>query len=123
MEECRRQADRINSVVLQNGLKEDNCVQWIAGSECLLRKSTHPSTSIRLRMGFYSWAPMISVSVTGDEAENLQFFPEEFEMPLAIDLDGSVVGIFEEGRSFSPTELATYLAQSLRRCFPGLCLH
>ena len=66
---------------------------------------------------------MISVSVTGDEAEDLEFFPQEFELPIATDLDGSIVAIFEEGRSFSPRELATYLAQSLRRCFPGLRLY
>ncbi len=122
-EECQRQAEAINSVAAQNGLSNDHCVHCTTGSELRMLKSTYPSTLITVRMGFYSWAPMISVALTGDEVEKLEFFPEEFEMPVATDLDGTVIAIFDEGRSFSPQELATYLAQRLRRCFPGLCLH
>jgi hypothetical protein len=122
-DECRRHAEVINLVASENGLSEDHCVHCTSGSEFRILKTTYPSTLIRLRIGFYSWAPMISVAVSGDEAENLEFFPSEFEMPVSKDLDGSVIAIFDEGRSFSPKELATYLAQTLRRCFPGLCLH
>jgi hypothetical protein len=122
-DECRRHAEVINLVASENGLSEDHCVHCTSGSEFRILKATYPSTLIRLRIGFYSWAPMISVALSGDEAEHLEFFPSEFEMPVSKDLDGSVIAIFDEGRSFSPKELATYLAQTLRRCFPGLCLH
>jgi hypothetical protein len=122
-DECRAQAEIINSVVSESGLSEDHCVSCSSGSEFRILKATYPSTLIRLRIGFYSWAPMISVTVSGDEAEHLEFLPSEFEMPVSRDLDDSVIAIFDEGRSFSPRDLATYLSQTLRRCFPGLCLH
>jgi hypothetical protein len=122
-DECRYQAEAINRVASENGLTEEHCVHCTTGTEFRILKATHPSTLIRLRIGFYCWAPMISVAVSGDEAENLEFFPSEFEMPISKDLDGSVIAIFDEGRSFSAKELATYLAQTLRRCYPGLCLH
>jgi hypothetical protein len=122
-DECRSHAELINLVAAENGLSVEHCVNCTSGSEFRILKATYPSTLIRLRIGFYSWAPMISVAVSGDEAEHLQFFPSEFEMPISKDLDGSVIAIFDEGRSFSPKELATYLTQTLRRCFPGLCLH
>ncbi len=122
-EECQRQTEAINSVAAQNGLSDKDCVCCTIEPELRILKSTYPSTLITVRIGFYLWAPMLSVALTGDEVEKLEFFPEEFEMPIARDLDGAIVAIFDEGRSFSAHELATYLTQRLRRCFPGLCLH
>lgn len=122
-DECQRQVEAINLVASQNGLGNEHCVRCESGSDFRMVKSTCPSTQVNLRIGFYSWAPMISVALSGDEVETLEFFPEEFEMPVATDLDGAIIAIFDEGRSFSARELATYLTQRLRRCFPGLCLH
>ena len=122
VEECRRQVDAMNALVCRKGFGAESCIECSTGSGPDLRisKSTYPSTTIKLLIGFYSWGPMLSAAVTGRESEDLEFFPEEFEMPIAIDGDGSVIGIFEEGRSFSTRELAMYLTQNLRRCFPGI---
>ena len=87
-----------------------------------MSKSGHPSTTVKLIIGYYPWGPMLSLAITGHQTEDWEFFPEECEMPIAMDVDGSVVAIYEEGRSFSPRELATYLTQAFRRCFPGVCL-
>ena len=123
-EECKRHVDAINAVVCRKNLGVEHCVRMETGHGPDIRiwKSTFPSTLIKLLIGFYSWGPMLSVAVTGQESEDTEFFPEEFEMPIAVDGDGSVIGIFDEGRSFSTRELAAYLTQNLRRCFPGVSL-
>ncbi|MBV9611215.1 MAG: hypothetical protein JO091_02030 [Acidobacteriaceae bacterium] len=77
---------------------------------------------MNVRINYCSWGPMLDGIVTGLEEDGLEFCPEEFTIQIAKDLDGSVVAIFEEGRSFSPRELASYLMQSFRRCFPGVAL-
>jgi hypothetical protein len=65
---------------------------------------------------------LIKISITGHQHEDLRFYPEEQEVPVARDLDGRTVAVFGEGRSFSPSEVAAYMAQRLRRCFPEMAL-
>jgi hypothetical protein len=122
MDECKRQTQIINSVVSEKGLGADQYVECTIGPELRMSKSATPSTTVKLRIGYYPWGPMLSLAITGHQSEDWEFFPEECEMPLATDGDGEVVAIYEEGRSFSPRELAIYLTQAFRRCFPGLCL-
>ena len=122
MDECKRQIEAINAIVSEKGLSRDHYVQCMAESELRMCKSANPSTTVKLIIGFYSWGPMLSLAITGHQTDDWEFFPEECEMPIAMDGDGTTVAIFDEGRSFSPRELASYLTQAFRRCFPGLCL-
>ncbi len=120
--ECKRQAQAINAVVSEHGFGGSDLVQCRPGPDLHLAKPQCPSTSVKVRINYCSWGPMIDAVVTGYEDEDLQFCPEELTIPIARDLDGRVVAIFEEGRSFSPCELATFFMQNFRRCFPGLSL-
>jgi hypothetical protein len=122
LQECQRQIESINSVIGQKGFSADDSVRCSVGPELHLVKTANPSTLVRLLLGFYPWGPMLSLSITGQQADGSEFFPEEWELPVALDGDGSVVAIYDEGRSFSPRELAAYLTQVFRRCFPGVCL-
>lgn len=122
LDECKRQTEVINSVVSEKGLSSDYYVQCTTGPELRMLKSANPSTTVKLIIGFYAWGPMLSLAITGHQSDDWEFFPEECEMPVATDTDGAIVAIFDEGRSFSPRELAAYLTQAFRRCFPGVCL-
>ncbi len=117
--ECNRQAQAINTVVSAHGLGAANFVECRPGPTLHLIKPQCPSTSVKVSISYCSWGPMIDAVITGDEEDDLQFCPEELTIPIARDLDGSVIAIFEEGRSFSPCQLATFFMQSFRRCFPG----
>jgi len=122
LHECERQIENINSVIRQKGFSSDHSVRCDVGPELHLVKTANPSTLVRLLLGYHPWGPVLSLSITGREADGLDFLPEECELPVALDIDGSVVAIYDEGRSLSPRELAAYLAQAFRRCFPGVCL-
>jgi hypothetical protein len=122
-EECRRQMQEINAVVAGHGLTDpEQLVQWDSGSEIKMLRCCVPSTSIQAYLTFHAWGPMISGSISGHQDEDFRFSTEEFEMMLAMDLDGKVVAVFDEGKSFSPEEFASYLTQHFRRCFPGISL-
>lgn len=120
--ECRRQAQAINRLVSEHGFSAGDLVDCRPGADLHLVKLQYPSTSVKVSITYCTWGPMIDAVVTGYEQEDLQFCPEELTIPVARDLDGRVVAIFEEGRSFSPCELATFFMQNFRRCFPGLSL-
>ncbi len=120
--ELKRQMDQINQAVSQHGLQNDQLVHWLPCSGIHLLRSHHPSTGIKADINFRSWGPVISGEITGYQADDYRFFPEEFEVLIAQDLDGAAVAIFDEGRSFAPRELAAYLMQHFRRCFPDISL-
>ena len=40
--------------------------------------------------------------------------------PIAIDRDNEIVAIFDEGRSFSPHEVASYLMRYFHSCYPAI---
>jgi hypothetical protein len=120
--ECQRSTHGINAVAAERGLPAEDRVECRPGPELHIFKPRCPSTSVKLRINYCSWGPMIDGIITGQEDEDREFCPEEFTVPIAKDLDGSVVAIYEEGRSFSPRDLACYVMQSFRRCFPGLSL-
>ena len=120
--ELQRQIEQINHAVFRNGCTEEDLVRWIPAEGIRLLRSRNPSTGIQADLYFRSWGPVITGAITGYQDEDYRFVPEEFEILLARDLDGSVVAIFDEGRSFSPRELAAYLAQHFRRCFPDISL-
>ena len=120
--ECKRYIDTINAVLAQHGVPADDRVIWTSGSEMQISRSQLPSTKVQFNMQFYPWGPMISGVITGDQAEDLKFAPEEFDFAIAKDLDETVVAIIDEGRSLCPREVALYLTQFFRRCFPCISL-
>ena len=120
--ECERQTESINACVSQYGLRADGLIEWTPGSKIHMSRSRHPSTTIEARFEFFSWGPMISGTITGQQDAELNFAPEWFDILVAKDLDGSTVGIIGEGRSISAAELATYLTQHFRRCYPDISL-
>ena len=120
--ECKRYAATINAEVSSKGLAADQFLRCDSNSELHIQKAAPPSASIRLTIDFFSWGPVIRGQVTGRETDAANLYREEWEVPIAKDLDGAVIGIFGEGRSFSPHDLARYLVQTLRRCYPGVTL-
>ena len=120
--ELRHQIEQVNQAVSRHGLADNHLVHWLPGAGIHLTRSEHPSTGIQADIRFHSWGPVIAGSITGYEDDDCRFFPQEFEVLVARDLDGAVVAVFDEGRSFSPQELAAYLTQHFRRCFPDIPL-
>ncbi|HSU60350.1 MAG TPA: hypothetical protein VLI55_13625 [Bryobacteraceae bacterium] len=122
MQECQRQMDAINAILARQGVPADDRITWTSGQSLRMSRSQLPSTRVEFNMQFYPWGPMISGTVTGDQAEDLKFAPEEFDFVIAKDLDGAVVAIIGEGRSLCPREVALFLTQNFRRCFPCISL-
>jgi hypothetical protein len=121
--ECKHHVDTINAILAEHGVPEDDRVVWTTGPQMQICCSHLPSTKVQFNMQFYPWGPMISGTVTGDQTEDLKFAPEEFDFVIAKDLDDTVVAIIDEGRSLCPREVALFLIQHLRRCFPCISLH
>lgn len=120
---CQRYTESINAILAQHGVPADDRVVWTTGSQMQISRSQLPSTKVQFNMQFYAWGPMISGTVTGDQDQDLKFAPEEFDFVIAKDLDDTVVAIIDEGRSLCPKEVALFLVQHLRRCFPCISLH
>jgi hypothetical protein len=121
--ECKHYIDSINAILAEHSVPEDDRVLLATGPQMQISRSHLPSTKVQFNMQFYPWGPMISGTVTGDQDEDLKFAPEEFDFIIAKDLDDAVVAIIDEGRSLSPKEVALFLIQHLRRCFPCISLH
>ncbi|MBV9759410.1 MAG: hypothetical protein JO340_02500 [Acidobacteriaceae bacterium] len=120
--ELKRQMEQMNQAVSRHGLEDDELIHWFPGAKVEIVRPRHPSTGIEADIFFRSWGPVISGQVTGHQEDDHRFFPEEFEVSIAKDLDGAAVAVFDEGRSFTPKELAAYLMQHFRRCFPDISL-
>lgn len=120
--DLKRQMEQINEAVSRHGLADGELIDWLPGSRIDILRKQHPSTGIQADICFRSWGPVISGQITGYQADDYRFFPEEFEVLIAKDLDGAAVAVFDEGRSFTPKELAAYLMQHFRRCFPNISL-
>ncbi|MBV9085217.1 MAG: hypothetical protein JOZ62_21280 [Acidobacteriaceae bacterium] len=120
--EFRRQVQAMNAALSKDGCAECNLLQWEDSNAIYITKTGYPSTSIRAYLTFHPWGPAIQGTINGQQAPDRRFFPAEFEFPIATDLDGETVAIFDEGRSFSPHEVASYLAQAFHRCYPGVSL-
>ncbi len=121
--ECERRAQSINSVVTEHGLDVGHLLEWRTERNSLsIVRKLYPSTEIDARLAFERWGPVVKVAVNGHQHEDLRYYPEEQEVPIARDLDGRTVAVLGEGRSYSPAEFASYLAQHFRRCFPDIAL-
>ncbi|MBV8808684.1 MAG: hypothetical protein JO033_08415 [Acidobacteriaceae bacterium] len=119
---CKGHVESINAAASRHGYSQEELIEWRCDDHVQMMKSGFPSTAIKATIKFFGWGPLISGLVTGEQDPNLKFSAEEFELPIACDLDGEVVGVFDEGRSFSPQDLACYLTQNFRRCYPGVSL-
>lgn len=121
--ETEQHVHAINSVATAHGLEIGHLVEWKSGRSMIgIVRKWYPATDIAVGLTFERWGPVIKVSVTGHQHEDLRFYPEEHEVPVARDLDGRTVAVLGEGRSYSPEEFSCYLAQHLRRCFPDMTL-
>jgi hypothetical protein len=120
VEECKNQIQSINRSLSDKDRNATDRVEYRADEQLSLRRSVCPSTIITVSIAFEHWGPIIRVRIAGHQTPELAFQPEEFELPLALDVDGSTVAIFDEGRSLRPREVACLLAQSFHRCFPGI---
>jgi hypothetical protein len=120
--ECRDHVVAINSALLKHGYEPADCIDFRVDGELQMVRSGYPSTTVYANIEFESWGPVIRGSIRGHQRPDFRFYPEEFEMPIATDSDGSMVAIFDEGKSLRPNELATYLVQTFRRCFPRVAL-
>lgn len=119
--ECERQASAVNTALAEHGDPPDRAIVFSTGSEIRLATSDSPSTRIYARLGFRTWGPVISATIDCYEADGVRL-TEEFEVPVAQDVDGEIVGLFDQGRSVGPRELAAYFLQHFTHCYPSLTL-
>ena len=122
IEECKRHVQAINSAAVARGVSLDSLVQIQPGSEIQMSKRGYPSTDVKGRLEMFAWGPVIQCTIAGARDAEHRLLTCEFEMPIARDLDGKTVAIFDEGRSFSPAEVASYLTQAFRGCFRNIPL-
>lgn len=121
--ECKRYVECVNATLGQNGIGPDGLLTCASADDSLdISKAGYPSTNVRLTLDFKAWGPVIGGTITGQQREGKVFSPQEFELPIAIDLDSRTVAIYDEGRSFSPREVASYLTQYFHRCYPLITL-
>jgi hypothetical protein len=122
IDECRRQTNCINQTLYEHGRSPADYVECRAGAHLQIIRERFPSTTAKVDIAFERWGPVIGVLINGYQKPGFEFHQEEFEIPLARDVDGSVVAVFDEGRSLCPREVASLLVQHFRRCFPRISL-
>jgi hypothetical protein len=120
LEECKNQVDAINCSLSAQGRSSQDRIEFRTGEHLSLSRVRYPSTVIAASLTFEYWGPLIRVNITGHQTPEIAFPREELELPLASDVDASIVAIFDEGRSLSPRELVCLLTQSFHRCFPRI---
>lgn len=121
--ECKRYVECVNAALDQHGIGADGFVTCTPAEDSLeIFRAGYPSTYVRLTLNFQPWGPVISATITGQQREGKVFLPQELELPIAIDLDSRTVAIYDEGRSFSPHEVASYFTQCFHRCYPLISL-
>jgi hypothetical protein len=120
--ECKMQITAINTTLTKNGKKPADCVECYVGQDLHLRRSHYPSTEIRATLNSEHWGTAIHVRITGQQTPQFSFYTHECQLPLAKDLNDQAVAIYDEGRSLDPRELASFLTQHFRRCFPRIPL-
>ena len=121
-DECKRQVQAINSTAVARGIGLENLVQFLPGSDIHMVKDGYPSTDVKALLSFFPWGPVIQCTIAGARDPDHRLLTCEFEMPVARDLDGDTVAVFDEGKSFSPLDVASYLTQAFRGCFKNIPL-
>jgi hypothetical protein len=121
-DECKRQVQAINSAAVARGIPLESLVQFLPGSDIHMVKDGYPSTDVKALLSFFAWGPVIQCTIAGARDPDHRLLTCEFEMPVARDLDSKTVAVFDEGRSFSPLDVASYLTQAFRGCFKNIPL-
>lgn len=120
-DECQAYVECVNATLLGNMVDPAGLLQYFATAEILqITKPGQPTVSVRLTMNYHHWGPVISARYCGEHKDGKKFLPQEFELPIAIDRDDEIVAIFDEGRSFSPHEVASYLMRYFHSCYPAI---
>ncbi len=122
VDECKRHVQGINSAAVARGIALDSLVQIQPGPDIHMYKTGYPATDVKALLSFMPWGPVIQCIIAGARDAEHRLLTCEFEMPVARDLDGETVAVFDEGRSFSPLEVASYLTQPFRGCFRNIPL-
>lgn len=122
LEECKRHVQAINSAAVARGISLDSLVQLQPGTDIHMFKTGYPSTDVKALLSLFAWGPVIQCTISGARDAAHRLLTCEFEMPVARDLDGQIVAVFDEGRSFRPSEVASYLTQAFRGCFKNIPL-
>ena len=122
IEECKRHVQAINTAAVSRGVSLESLIRLQPGSDIQMSKSGYPSTDVKSCLAFFRWGPVIQSTIAGARDAEHRLLTCEFEMPIARDLDGQTVAIFDEGRSFSASEVACYLTQAFRGCFRNIPL-
>lgn len=120
-QESQRQIEAVNQALKEHGDAAERWLQWSLGDDLRISACSGPSTRIYARLGFRAWGPVINATMDCYEADGTRL-TEEIEIPIAEDGEGGIVGLFDQGRSISPAELAAYLTQHFRHCFPSVTL-
>ena len=120
IEECKNRVSAINCSLSAQDRDSKDQIELRAGEYLSLSRLRYPSTLIVVRITFEHWGPVLRVDITGHQKPEVRFPHEELELPLASDVDGSIVAIFDEGRSLRPQGVACLLTQSFHRCFPRI---
>ena len=120
--DCRRLTDAMNRAVLSGGGPADQLIRCDIQDDIHLFKEGLPSTHVNVHLNFRSWGPILCTVIGGEQKSGRKFTSSELEIPIARDLDGSVIAIYDEGRSFSTQDLTRFLLQNFRRCFPAISL-
>jgi hypothetical protein len=82
--ECQRYVDCINATLIQNGIDADGLLRCAAGPESLhVIKAKLPATIVSVLLNFFSWGPVIGVTICRQQADGHPFLPQEFELPIA----------------------------------------
>jgi hypothetical protein len=119
--ECRRYVDCVNATLVRNGIQPDGLLECMAADEDLqIIRAAYPSIKVNLTLNLFSWGPVISSKICGQQKDGTNRLPREFELPIATDVDSQTVAIYDEGRSFSPHEVASYLTQFFHPCYPDI---
>ncbi len=122
LDECRRHVQAINSAAIARGISLDSLVQLQPGCDIHMFKTGYPSTDVKAFLSFFAWGPVIQCTISGARDAEHRLLTCEFEMPVARDLDGNTVAVFDEGLSFCPFDVASYLTQAFRGCFRNIPL-
>ena len=122
LDECKRHVQAINSVAVERGISLESLVNFQPGTDIQMIKHGYPTTDVRALLSFFRWGPVIQCTIDGARDPEHRLLKAEFELPIARDLDGQTVAVFDEGRSFSPAEVASYLTQAFRGCYRNIPL-
>lgn len=122
LDECKRHVQAINSVAVERGISLESLVQFLPGIDIQMVKRGYPTTDVKALLSFFLWGPVIQCTINGARDPEHRLLTAEFELPIARDLDGKTVAVFDEGRSFSPAEVACYLTQAFRGCYRNIPL-